>query len=1327
MTIIASQKSLFAWLFVLFMLPLQAQNNVTCNNARPLTNKSPLLIPSVSDYNLPDNGLIGCFFDTLHQTYWLKFTAVTAGTFTFAATSINQQADYDFVLFSEACPCDTASQVVACNWLGGVITPPFLPTGITDDIGEFGITNPLAKIEFEPTVSLVAGKNYYLILDNISNNGVGFNIEFGGTAIIAAPTPDPMPQLGNLLGKKELCEGSSSIYEVETDPRFSTYQWTAPVGAKIIGAGKKVKIDFGNQGGIVKVIAQNSCGDTDTAFLDIKINSTPDLALKKTAFFCQNTCLDLKDILFEEKNNLQNIDFQYYIKKDDAFNGSLKNLAAPTICKAQKIWLRATTAQSCFDTLEVAIKEVPNPSVVLFGGGVVCYGDTVDLSFSFTGKPPYTVVYSDSKTDWTFTTNKDIFFQKNTVTEPSTIYIKSFTETSNICKTRIIGDAVFFPSPNCKCLKKAGSMSLSPIDVCANQKAVAKHNGDEVKGADDKLIFILHNVQTPDLATIFATNDVPEFSFKSGMQYDTPYYIAAVVGKKLANGNVDYADKCLGISLGTPVIFHKPPSATLQGDTLTCNNGIVDITLTPSGMPPFEVSYGNSTLDNVFNINQKTIFKEGTGIFYVKKIKDAMGCEAYQTDTIAIKATKNLTIATKKFICSANNATYQVELEIKNGIDGTYQVLSQNGSVQKNIFTSKNINNGEVFTIKIIDKNACDTLVLTEKHTCACGAVSTPATLNAIPITVCESLAATASFTADENLVAGDIQSYILHDGTATTIGNVFSRNNLPQFQKTNGMATNKTYTITSVAGGKDGTGKIDLNSPCTQIGKSTTITFVEEPTVALAGDTAICEGESANISLSFTGIPTFDIIYNDGKNDVAILNINTLQHDIMLPFTSSTTLIMKEVKTTGAPGCVGKAVIEKNNLSVKVLPSIQANNILVKCSADKKTFTVGFDISGGNGNYTVNNSPINGNIFSSTTISDGQSYAFKIKTANACKPFTVSGTGYCNCPINAAITLKAIDPIKCFDDNNGIVEAVIQNIPAPYQLLWSNKQTTARIENLAAGTYIVTVTNDFNCKLIDSIVLKRPLPMSSEIMLTPVKCYEGSDGSIAFEKNSGGTPPYQFSIDKTFFTDKNIFNNLKSKNYSLVVKDTNGCLFETEKYLSQGEKLQISLGEDQIVPLGETTQLQAFTTGDYETLQWSEPSWQGEQQTVKPLRSKAYSVSIKNKKGCAAEDEVWLYVKAEQKVFAPTSFTPNQDGKNDGFTIYGGIDMAKILLLQIFDRWGNQIYEAQNIDPNDESMGWQGTFRGQLSNQETYIYRADILFIDDKVKSVSGEVTLLH
>lgn len=94
-----------------------------------------------------------------------------------------------------------------------------------------------------------------------------------------------------------------------------------------------------------------------------------------------------------------------------------------------------------------------------------------------------------------------------------------------------------------------------------------------------------------------------------------------------------------------------------------------------------------------------------------------------------------------------------------------------------------------------------------------------------------------------------------------------------------------------------------------------------------------------------------------------------------------------------------------------------------------------------------------------------------------------------------------------------------------------------------------------------------------------------------------------------------------------------------------------------------------------------------------------------------------------EYSLFIPNAFSPNRDGVNDYFTVYGSEDFIKIKSMRILDRWGNQVYEQVNNPP----FRWDGSSRNGLPDGGVYVYFLDLMLHDGITKVLSGDVTLLR
>ena len=107
--------------------------------------------------------------------------------------------------------------------------------------------------------------------------------------------------------------------------------------------------------------------------------------------------------------------------------------------------------------------------------------------------------------------------------------------------------------------------------------------------------------------------------------------------------------------------------------------------------------------------------------------------------------------------------------------------------------------------------------------------------------------------------------------------------------------------------------------------------------------------------------------------------------------------------------------------------------------------------------------------------------------------------------------------------------------------------------------------------------------------------------------------------------------------------------------------------------------------------------------------------------------DSIYIEVQKFRRFFAPTAFSPNQDGANDVFYINGGPEVAGIEKLSIYDRWGGRVFEVENIPASVRSVGWDGKFNGRGLNAGTYLWVAEILFIDGERINFSGDFVLMR
>ncbi|MBP6680758.1 MAG: gliding motility-associated C-terminal domain-containing protein [Saprospiraceae bacterium] len=60
------------------------------------------------------------------------------------------------------------------------------------------------------------------------------------------------------------------------------------------------------------------------------------------------------------------------------------------------------------------------------------------------------------------------------------------------------------------------------------------------------------------------------------------------------------------------------------------------------------------------------------------------------------------------------------------------------------------------------------------------------------------------------------------------------------------------------------------------------------------------------------------------------------------------------------------------------------------------------------------------------------------------------------------------------------------------------------------------------------------------------------------------------------------------------------------------------------------------------------------------------------------------------------------------------------------FDRWGNQVFEKLDFDPNVDTLGWDGTFNDEPMQPGVYAFSARLDFEDGKSEFVTGDITIV-
>ncbi len=90
---------------------------------------------------------------------------------------------------------------------------------------------------------------------------------------------------------------------------------------------------------------------------------------------------------------------------------------------------------------------------------------------------------------------------------------------------------------------------------------------------------------------------------------------------------------------------------------------------------------------------------------------------------------------------------------------------------------------------------------------------------------------------------------------------------------------------------------------------------------------------------------------------------------------------------------------------------------------------------------------------------------------------------------------------------------------------------------------------------------------------------------------------------------------------------------------------------------------------------------------------------------GQSAECFTAVQLVPEPRIYIPNVFSPDRDGLNDRFTGFTNGSIESVKSLQIYDRWGNKVFENYDFLPNDDNEGWDGIFRGKMVENDVFTY----------------------
>lgn len=286
-------------------------------------------------------------------------------------------------------------------------------------------------------------------------------------------------------------------------------------------------------------------------------------------------------------------------------------------------------------------------------------------------------------------------------------------------------------------------------------------------------------------------------------------------------------------------------------------------------------------------------------------------------------------------------------------------------------------------------------------------------------------------------------------------------------------------------------------------------------------------------------------------------------------------------------------------------------------------------------------------------------------------------------------------------------------------------------------GSYTMQLTNSISgCTSVDSaeVFINQNELGNITVLVLPENCDGDNDGMIEVTGISDGMPPFAYDLNGTINDSTGQFNDLAPGGYDLHISDANGCSIDTFIIINPGVHLELTLPE--ILQVKEDQEGSIIATvnvpeDDLTSIQWKPPGILScdtcLSTMIETTVNQTLQLTVIHVNGCIATAQLDIIFIAKPDIYIPNTFSPNGDGLNDLFTLYSNDGVSSVLEMNIFDRWGEHIYQAKNFNPNSAVIGWDGKFHHKEMQCATFVYYFKLLLADGTEKTITGDVTLLR
>lgn len=1156
--------------------------------------------------------------------------------------------------------------------------------------------------------------------------------------VTASSALPPLPLIG---GNVQPCGDSTLLYTAVSNgnPPTLGFIWTTPGDVPFVPlSSDSILITWNNviTGDSLCVTAVNACGLSNPACVPITVQ--PILA-PVSVLGPDTVCANGGAYLFRLDTLQAGVSYTWTAPPGAVLSGSGDSVTVDFLTAGSgSVCVSAANACGSAPAVCTFVSVSPTPNAGLSGGGEICFGDSISLLFTLSGNGPFDVTWTDGAQQYVLQNISDGFTQ---VLEPSqnTVYqlISVQDATGPVACTAVVDDTVTAVVWPVKSLNQT-------VQICQGEAVLLGGALQTVPGVYMDRLQTIHGCDSVITTTL------------NVFKLDTTQIALSTCDPALAGVSsvtLTQANGCDSLVITTVNLL---PTDTLLILNTSCDSADVGVFVQNlnnqfgcDSTVITSVAYSSNYTTNVFT---SSCDPTQVGVFTETYIS-TNGCDSIVITKVSLLPESTVNVFDQR----CNPAEVGVFIEVLSnqyGCDSTVITTIDFFSLDTTYLMASNCDPAltGLFTSVLTTAQGCDSVVVTavsllpSDTTYLFGQSCNPAqqgvfTQNLNNRWGCDSTVITTIdfFRLDTTYLTGSscdpsatgvyIQKLLTSagcDSVLVTTVSLLPKDTTYLFAET---------CIPTQAG-------VFTNSLSNQYGCDSTVirTVSLLPSNQVAVQATTCNPAAA-------GVFVFNLTNQFGCDSIVTRTVNLLPRDTIYLSAStceSAQVGVTFVSLTNQYGCDSTVITQTSLLpAASCNVTILLNGSNIPCGASTGNLTLTATLGEAPFNYTVflNGNPVSNGTFNAIGTPQvigglgAGNYTIQVGSANG---FSATAQAAIVPLVPPALSANAVSAyngfaVSCAGAQDGRATATATGGLTPYNYVWSTGATGAQIDQLGAGIYTVTVTDANNCTRAAAVTLQEPSPLEVAYTVGDPDCFDQNNGSITANA-VGGTPPYSYVLTGRPPQNSNVFGGLAAGAYNMAVEDANACEATETIVVKPPVILDVTLGDDQVIEIGESALLQALVNVPADSIDrvvWT-PAFDSTAcpqcltQTVSPFVSTAYSIQVTANNGCRDEDRIIVYVDRRRYVYVPNVFSPNEDGLNDKFSVFAKEGTVKnILSLRLYDRWGEAVYVLENFQPNDPTLGWDGRFRGQALNPGVYAWVLDLEFIDGVREVYSGDATL--